>query len=363
MNKTLLLQGMTVGAAAGNAGTLAPIDITERVLGVFPTLETPTTTSQFFSTIVTDLVEGKAKYLLNRKTHINRYNTTAAIHEAGSVGDASIGDVTTAKFKQSNKEVFEFILNKSWDAGFIYDKKKDPKVREGQLINDMGSVMEDKREEQAKDFYEAINKEIGLFATSKSASYDTYVSSEDGLTKDSPTLNQIVSIASSPANLDEAKLDAIKIVDAMFRDVEEQAKMGRKGSSTSGFPYYRGTRGALGSKFVVKSDLIPVISLDERFVQAGLSPEMIRRGVVGLINNVEVIQDDMMDTVSNHDWILMGTGQYSPVLVVTELADAIQVFDHPTKPTRAELTEASGGWDTHVPPHINLVRTGIVNAS
>ena len=119
--------------------------------------------------------------------------------------------------------------------------------------------------------------------------------------------------------------------------------MGRAGSDHAGYPYSRGTRDKLGLKIVVKADLVLLISNDERFVQASLAPQMVQTGMVGVINNVPVIRDDMLDTISNFDYMILATGKYSPAVVAQEMADSIQLFDHPTKPTRAQLTEASGG--------------------
>lgn len=133
--------------------------------------------------------------------------------------------------------------------------------------------------------------------------------------------------------------------------------MGRKNSTHEFFPYARGTRGQLGLKIVVKEAMIPLLSKDARYVAAELSPQMIATGVIGYINNVPVMKDEMFDTtVGNADVAIIGTGKYSPVIVAEELPEAFALFDHPTKPTTAQLLEGSGGFDTHVTPYVNLCR-------
>jgi len=355
-NKTLILKGMTA-TTVGVAGTEAPLDITEKVLSVYPEIGATTNTDRFFSTIAKTVVEGKAKFLLKRKSHINRYNTTKAIHEDGSVGKESQGTISTALFKSSVRDAFEFILNKSWDTGFAYDKKKDPKVNEGKLIEDLGSLQSDIKEEKANDFWLAIDTDVLDAADSKSILHKTYVSTRDGKTKDAPAL--VKEFTSAPgATFDSARLNSAKLVDTISQQIREISLWGKKGTANDGYPYSRGTKGKLGLEIVVKENVKEIISLDPRFIPTGSAEEIVRTGIIGLISNVPVTLDDDFEASSTKDWAILPKGQYGVVIEAEELPDSFMTFDHPTKPTRTKLLEGSGAWDTYVTPHINLARFG-----
>lgn len=341
MNKTLILKGLTGSPAAAGLNADTVLDITEKVIGVNPALSTPVVTEQFFSTIVAEVNEGAAKYLIDRKAHVKQNNTTAEVQTG------TVGAVTTAGFKEHKRDQFTFTLNKSWEAGFVYDKKKDPMVREGQLISDVASLQEDVKENKAASFWDAVNTDI---AGAKSAAHKAYVSSgDDKVALAAPDLKKTIAFADK----DKAEV----YVDAIFNAISEISLMGRKNGAHQFFPYARGTRGALGLKVVVKEKMIPLLSKDARYVAAELSPKMIETGVIGYINNIPVMKDEMFDTtVTNADIAVIGTGKYSPVIVAEELPEAFELFDHPTRPTRAQLLEGSGGFDTHVTPYINLAR-------
>lgn len=341
-NKTLILKGLT-----NNTGTDGALDITEKVLGVNPAVATPVVTKQFYSTIASTVVEGVGKYLVDRKAHVKELANTAAIHGATATPGATVGALTTANFKEHKRDAFTFTLDKSWDTGFVYDKRKDPKVREGELISDLGSLLEDVEENKAAAFWDAINTDI---AGTKSAKFATYPSSLDASATAAPDLKKSIPVA------DKDKGEVW--VDAIFNLVSEQALMGRKNSTHEFYPYARGTRAKLAAKIVIKENMIPVISKDERFIQTGLSEEMIKRGVVAMVNNVEVFKDEMFDTtVADAIKVaLIPTGKYSPAIVAEELPGEFMLFNHPTKPTRAQLLEGAGAFDTAVTPYINLAR-------
>lgn len=112
MNKTLIVKGLTNSPAAAGAAADAVLDITQKVIGVNPSLSTPTVTSQFFSSIVATVHEGAAKYLIDRKAHINEEDATAKVHQGGALAD-TIGALTTANFKAHKRDQFTFTLNKS----------------------------------------------------------------------------------------------------------------------------------------------------------------------------------------------------------------------------------------------------------
>lgn len=346
-SKTLILQGLTQTGATALAGTDAVLDVTERVLGVNPALSTPTVTSRFYSTITTNVVEGSAKYLIDRKANITELGSTAAIH------NNTIAALTTVGMKQHKRDAYVFTLDKSWETGYVYDKKKDPKVREGELISDLASLKESKEEAMAATFWDKVNTDI---VGTASALHPKYPKTSDGTLVAAPAIKEAVTIP--VADKDDLTKQAGILIDKIYNKVDEIARMGRKNDATEEYPYARGTNsGQLGLHIVVKSTMVALFSRDERFVQAGISPEMISQGVIGMINQVPVVKDEMFDTtVTNADIAIIATGKYSPVIVADELADAFMLFDHPTKPTRAQLLEGSGGFDAAVTPYINLSR-------
>ena len=354
MNKTLLLKGMTAGTV-GQPGTEEAVDITEAVLSVKPELRGTPITNQLFSTIVARVKEGKAKYLLNRKVHITRHNSTDDIHGSNATGGATIGTVSTAGFKTSQKDTFRFRLNKSWDTGFVYDKKKDPKVREGDLIDDLGSLAADIMEEKMSDFHDAVNREIDDKDGAVSKTYPTYVSSRDGKTKATPGQVSVINTQAVPT-IAEQKEFANKLITTIWNKVEEMAQFGLKNSKAEGYPYARGTRQQLNPFIIIKSNLKLIVSMDERFINNGISAEMVDKGIIGYINGVKVITDDYFDTTSNFDVMITPTGAYGPVIKAEEMVDAFAIVDHPSKPTRAQLLDGSGGWDTAITPYFVLTR-------
>ncbi len=355
--KTLLLTGMTTGSAAGNAGIEGAIDITAPVIGVYPEVAEAPVTEGKYSTIKTTITpEGGFKYLLNRKVHLNKFATTNGIHEdANAAGGKTIGAVSTANFKKSKKDKFEFEMDKSWDAGFIYDKKKDPAVTEGKLIDDLGSLQSDLREDKAVAYYTTIDSDIS--ASGKSTKFDKFVSSEDDKTKDAPVLLSTITIAKAATTQDEKEFISTQIIDGIFAKIAEQRKMGAKGSAFSGFPYGRSGRN-IGAKVTVKEELLVDMSHDPRFKYTGATEDQIKSGKpVAMINAVPVILDPYMDdNATKFDIEISGTGQFSPVIKGEELPESFLLFDHPTKPTRAQLLEGSGGYDTTVTPYINFSR-------
>lgn len=110
--KTLIIKGLTGSPAAAGANADGLLDITQKVIGVNPALSTPTITEQFFSSIVATVNEGSAKYLIDRKAHINEETTTDKVHTGGTLGD-TIGALTTEHFKAHRRDQFVFTLNKS----------------------------------------------------------------------------------------------------------------------------------------------------------------------------------------------------------------------------------------------------------
>lgn len=351
MNKTLIVQGLTA-TTAGSAATAAAVDITEKVLAQQPGLETGTATQQLFSTIVTSVVEGKAKYGVLRKRHVQINNTTAALHDANGKIGATRAALTTANFDTLKSDLFEFTLDQSWELAIVIDKKKDPNVIEGDIYRGVGTEMLDLEERKAAAFWQTISDDING-TTKISTKFATFVNTTDGNTANSPVISKEVDISAITTGTGKAEA----IVDAMFSAETELKHMGRINSSTAGYPYTRGTDVAIASKvFVVKEDIIPIISKDERFIEVGRGNQMITNGQVGTINNIPVITDAIYDTTCTQDVSLLIRGIYSPVMVVQELADAVAVFDHPTKPTRAILVEGGGAWDVNLTPFINVTR-------
>lgn len=354
-NKTLLVKGLTP-TTVGAAATEGVKDITEKVYGRVPTLNTPVVTKQLFSSLIGAnpvVREGKVKITMKRKRHIHENATTAAIHDANGKIGASIGAVSTANFDTLKFDTFEWTLDKSWELALIVDKKKDPKTREEFIYDGVAEEIADKQEKQAALFWKSFNDDIDG-TTKKSTLYPTYVDTIDAKTKASPVLTKEIDISSGT---DDVK-KAADMIDAMFKLGTELKLMGRVNSDFAGYPYCRGTLVARSQKvFVVKEEFIPILSKDARYVPVGKGMEIIMNGQVGMINNIPVITDEVFETTSTQDATLLIKGSFSPVAIAEELADNIAVVDHPTKPTRSFLVEGAGAYDSMVLPYINLTRS------
>lgn len=353
MNKTLLVTGLTP-TTVGAAATEGTVDITEKVYGLMPTLRTPVFTKQYFSTVLganPKIVEGKAKYTLKRKRHITNHNTTAALHDVNSLAGATIGDLSTSKFQNLKFDNGTIELNKSWELALVVDKKKDAKTAENFLYQGVGEELADKEEKQGALFYTTLFDDIDA-TTKKSKKYPTYVSSIDGKTKASPNLLSEVTVTGKDAP-EQAQL----ILDAMYTLAGELNLMGRINSAYKGYPYARSTSVARGQKaFIIKDDLVPLISKDPRFTPIGKSNEIIVTGQVGSINEIPIVKDEIFDTTSPYDILLLIKGEYSPVVIAEELSTGISVFNHPLKPTLAYLVHGAGTYDSALLPYINLTR-------
>lgn len=356
-NKTLLVQGLTP-TTVGAAATTGALDITKHIFGTMPTLESPMKTSRWFSTLLpTKVVEGKFQITIPRKRYITIHDTTAAIHDAtGNLG-ASLGPVSTAAFKPLVFDLYDFTLDQSWEMELSIDKKKDPLTQEKLIFTGIGAELRSKRAAQAAQFWKTFSDEIDA-TTKKSVTYPTYVSAKDGVTKASPDLTKELSLKTGDADA----IKAAKIIDAMIDMVDEVDDIGVINTAHEGYPYAEGTESAT-LEFVVKKKYKKILSHDPRFMDVGRSNQIVTDGRLGTINNVPIYQDSIYDSTCTQDITLIMTGEFSPVALVEELSDAIEIFPHPTKPTRLTLVEGAGAYDAVVLPYVNLSRNLTVKTS